>query len=265
MGLDPFTSAVIWDKAGDEAGVDESVTDVGSGQAMVKPAANAVVPGSGDAASNAMNKTEEKVDPEASNSGDAWSSLVSGGAALGGAYLSRPKDPKTTPTVANPYYEPMMARLLAIVDKTLTERGISAMIPEDRLPYELRTPEQRAQVRQTLSKEENDVNSKPLYQPQAPQEAPAAPTPPPVAAAPAVDPTQAIPYADTAPATSLTKEADYTDAAMAATLAARRQGIVRDTPMFTTPREVFEREQMERQKPVEDVYNYIYGQRTTGV
>jgi len=220
--------------------------------------------------------------------GEGAGQAINGVAQLGGAYLGAEADKdvaniqnETKQTEINPYQEAFMTRMFGILDSYISRHGVAAFIPPDRLPYELRTPEQREQIRNQIATAEqngqplpgrDNMPPPPLYTATHPAGSP--PKPKPTEGAP-VDPQMEISQprglagqlAQTIGAknSAFGEPNGYTDAALAAQLGARRMGITQETPMFATTRDFHEQDQKRKQEELNKLNEYIYGQRKIGV
>lgn len=188
----------------------------------------------------------------------AAAAISTGGQLLGGLLGG-----KKTPQAAGvkkynyPYAEESRARLFAIIDKYLTDKGIKDFIPKDRMPYELRSPEEQGQIR-----EEFGAGTPGRYEPGKP---------PPSLIPEIIEPDKKPEEKPTDLSTGLRPGAgdigsgDYeNNARLAAQIASKRMGITSDTPAFNQSREQYEGDQLAKQKNLEDTYNFIYGQRKFG-
>lgn len=187
-----------------------------------------------------------------------YGAAISAGGQLLGSLFGGKKSPKPAGSKTNPrpYAQETYARLFAIIDKYLTDRGIKDFIPKDRMPYELRSPEDQAQIR-----EQYGNGSPGRYEPGRP---------PPVLIPETIEP-EKVKEQPTSISTGLRPGAgdigkgNYdTNARLAAQIGAKRMGITSDAPAFNQSREAYEGDQIAKQKDLEDTYNFIYGQRKFG-
>lgn len=175
----------------------------------------------------------------ASSGTDSTSALISGAGQLGGAFLQSQATKASAgqngnqPTTSNPYYQPFQQRYQNIFDNFLSTHDIPVKGGDFARPA---TNTESAPVAAT----------------------PAVPTPP-VAPVPATPP-----VAPAIEKSSFAGDNSYENAALAAQLGARRLGIVQDAPALETTRDFYERDQKHRQELLNQVYQFIYGQRQLG-
>lgn len=276
MGLDPFTSTAIAEIAADETHNDPTIpaavtagvygpaatsTYEGEYGQAAGQAAQASIPvvaggisgstaGAGGAQPIGQNTDGSFIYPSSTgstvpantnqgffSSPEVGASLVSGGSQLLGTVLQQSlkgiNDPRPGPVIANPAYQELMGRYLGIIDHYMQKHGIK--------PYVKADPAAAAPA------------------------APSAPTAAPVNT-PAAPPAPVVPSVPVAPvATSSKGQPNLQDAQLAASLGARRLGIKTDAPRLPTTRASFEQSEAEKQKQLNDTYNYIYSQRSLGV
>lgn len=160
-----------------------------------------------------------------------------------------------------PHAQEDRARFLAIIDSYLKKHGIDALIPEDRRPYELRTPEQQNAIRSQANAyeaapEDDRGNAPAVAAPPAfyqyPQQQPAA-----NAGRPA-------PVSDVSAPPSYLEPENFQQSALAASIAARRAGVTQEKPLYATPRTFFESQQAAKSEEMQRLHNFIYGQRRFG-
>lgn len=181
----------------------------------------------------------------------ALPSLISGasqlGGSLGGAAISGDSAENVAQinnahnqTVANPYYEPIMQRVMAILDGYLKKHGLAAFMPQpgesaptSNGPAPGQTPEGRP--------------------PAAPQSATQANMGQMDGVKPSAPPPAAKPTAQ--------QDDSYKNASLAALLGARRLGITQDEPAFPTTRQFYDQDQAQKAEELRRLNEYIYGQR----
>lgn len=233
---------------------------------MVVPVIAAAAPAVAPAAASAIS-------PEVLAAG------IGAGGQLGGGLFGKNKNKgQAIQTEINPNFQGVNSRYLGILDQYLKTHGIDAFIPEDRMPFELRSPEQQAAIRNQLSQDAQEGGPLP----------PTGFLPPPALYEPTIEvdgkshgsqgdggnrpSLGGVQNTDANSFLSAVSNANrnrssvdpYAQATMAARLGARRLGIAQDAPMFETPRAVFEADQAAKQEELNKVYRYIYGQRQIG-
>lgn len=146
-------------------------------------------------------------------------------------------------TVPNPYYDEYMRRYLAIMDNILQRRGITPTIPAGGL----RAP--------------GGQNANPVGQAPAASPAPQQPT--------MSGPDQKRKFeSENKDETSLTtapsgEDNSYRNAALAAKLGERRLGLD-SAPKLPTTRDFQEQDTARKKEELDNIYKYIYGQRSLG-
>jgi hypothetical protein len=163
-----------------------------------------------------------------------------------------------------PYANDLRTRYLAIIDHYLRRNGIEAIIPPENLPYELRSPEQRADWRDATSTvRPNGTVDKPTLQDgmffsNPAQEAPRR-------MADAVDsprestgsPRQVDGVRDLPEETK-----NYQRSAMASRLASENAGVTQEKPLVATPKEFHMQDQARRQEEFDRIHDFINRQRS---
>lgn len=166
-------------------------------------------------------------------------------------------------TVPNPYYDAIMIRALGVIDEILTRRGVPAFIPSERMPYELRSPEERSAIQDDFRDARNEGRPmgvpppQPLYQ--------TAPKPGSVEEKreqTQFDNRMEARNTRPSPIPSIGAEEgvgpSYASADFAARLGSNRMGL-NAPPAQPTTRDFYEQDKARKDEELNKLYRYVYG------
>jgi hypothetical protein len=188
---------------------------------------------------------------------------VSAGGNLAGGILDKTiQDPQKEVSVVKTYppgYEDFRARLLGILDAGIKERGYDKYIPAERMPYELRSPEERAQIQSNFAGLTDDQKDQANYGARPEFNAP-----------PNAQYNYDAPMAENAAEAAKDgegealrgpSEEELQKTRLASAIQARRMNVGQQKPIFMADRLGTDMSNEAAQQPVNDIWNFIHGGR----
>lgn len=145
-----------------------------------------------------------------------------------------------------PDYDNLMTRFMAVLDGYMKDKGFDKHIPADRRPYEYLSPEEQAATREQQAQAASSEDKGEKVAPVKPKPA---------------KPEQATEAEDPQMVTQDARQPElmprYTNAAFAAALKAKREGVDPTELALTAPKALAEQNVAQQQQAMNDISNFI--------